>query len=94
MPIRRDSFAVFTTRQAAIQSLQITAEVFHVFTQAVEKTLHMVAICGGVVAGDGQRKKNAAGFFGKLSRFNRGKIVWLVIITVNGEMRKRDPGYA
>ena len=54
----------------------------------------MVPVRGGMVTGNGQRHPDFFSIFPELSRLHRGEIVGFVLIAVDREMVKADPGQA
>ena len=69
-------------------------EVVHISLQRFQKTFHMVSIGSGVVTGEGKGQKGVTILLPELSSFYRREIVRFILITVDSEMGKIDPGNA
>ena len=62
--------------------------------QGFQKAMHMVAVGSCVVTGDGKWQQNFSILLIKLTGFNGGEIIRLVLVAVHRKMLERDPRYA
>ena len=69
-------------------------ESVYIRLQPLQKLGHMVAVGGGVVAGEGEGQEASAVPEHELSRLHRGEEVVLQAVAVDGEVLKGHPGDA
>ena len=70
---------------------QKLSEPVGILLQGVQEALHVISVCGSMVAGDGQGHEDPVLLLEELARFYRWKVVRLVFVGVDGKVLERDP---
>ena len=86
-----DFFMQVITGDCRKKSSQKLSEPIRILLQSVQEALHVISVCGRMVASDGQGHENLALLPEELARLYRWKVVRLVFVGVDGKVMERDP---